>query len=169
MSHIENEPDSNDIEKLKSLVKAINTCLFCTNLASNDGSTARPMGAVHVCDQGNIWFFSEKDSDKNKEIEQDPKVQLFFAHPGKGSYMVVNGEATISTDATKIEELWTPVVNIWFKDGKKDPNISLLKVNPTSAYFWDTDDNKMIQFIKMAASVVSGKNLLDGNSGTLKI
>jgi general stress protein 26 len=127
------------------------------------------MGAVKVCDQGNIWFFSEKDSDKNKEIEQDSNVQLFFAHPGKGSYMVVNGEAIISTDREKIEELWTPVVNIWFKEGKNDPNISLIKVKPTSAYFWDTDGNQMINFLKMAASVVTGTNLVSGNEGEIKL
>jgi general stress protein 26 len=48
--------------------------------------------------------------------------------------MVVNGEASINTDPAKIEELWTPVVNIGFKEGK-DPNVSFIKVKPTSAYF----------------------------------
>lgn len=169
MSDIENNHTVEGIDKLKSLVKDINTCLFCTNLKTNDGATARPMGAVHVCDEGNIWFFSEKNSEKNKEIENDSTVQLFFAHPGKGSYMVVNGEATINTDQAKIEELWTPIVNIWFNEGKNDPNISLIKVRPTSAYFWDTDGNQMINFLKMAASVVTGTNLVGGNSGEIKI
>ncbi|SDI27670.1 General stress protein 26 [Flavobacterium omnivorum] len=169
MSDHANEYTVEGIDKLKSLVKEINTCLFCTNLKTNDGATTRPMGAVEVCDKGNIWFFSEKDSDKNKEIEQDSNVQLFFAHPGKGSYMVVNGEAIISTDREKIEELWTPVVNIWFKEGKNDPNISLIKVKPTSAYFWDNDGNQMINFLKMAASVVTGTNLVSGNEGEIKL
>jgi general stress protein 26 len=83
--------------------------------------------------------------------------------------MVVNGEAIISTDQEKIEELWTPVVNIWFKEGKNDPNISLIKVKPTSAYFWDTEGNQMINFLKMAASVVTGTNLVSGNEGEIKL
>ncbi|MFV8357652.1 pyridoxamine 5'-phosphate oxidase family protein [Flavobacterium sp. XS1P32] len=169
MSDTKNEYTVEGVDKLKSLVKDINTCLFCTNLDKNDGATARPMGVVDVCDEGNIWFFSEKNSDKNKEIEHDAAVQLFFAHPGKGSYMVVNGEASINTDPAKIEELWTPIVNIWFKEGKKDPNVSLIKVKPTSAYFWDVDGNQMINFLKMAASVVTGTNLVGGNSGEIKI
>jgi general stress protein 26 len=45
-----------------------------------------------------------------------------------------NGEASINTDPAKIEELWTPVVNIWSKKEKR-PNVSLIKVKPTSAYF----------------------------------
>lgn len=169
MSTTVNEHTVAGIDKLKSLVEEINTCLFCTNLKNHDGATTRPMGAVKVCEEGNIWFFSEKDSVKNKEIEQDPVIQLFFAHPGKGSYMVVNGEATISTNREKIEELWNPIVSIWFKEGKNDPNISLIKVKPTSAYFWDTDGNQMVNFLKMAASVVTGNNFISGSQGEIKI
>ena len=167
MSDKENKYTVEGIDKLKSLVKDITMCLFCTNIENNDGSTTRPMSAVHVCDQGNIWFFDQKNSDKNKEIVQDPRVQLFFAHPGKGSYMVVNGDASIVTDRNKIDELWTPVVSIWFKDGKDDPNVALIKVRPSSAYFWDTDGNQMINFLKMAASVVTGTNLVSGSEGEI--
>ncbi|MFV8268313.1 pyridoxamine 5'-phosphate oxidase family protein [Flavobacterium sp. GT2N3] len=169
MSDITSKHTSEGIEKLKTLVDEINTCLFCTNLKTNDGATTRPMAAVKVSEEGNIWFFSEKDSDKNKEIEQNTAVQLFFAHSGIGSYMVVNGEAEITTDREMIEKLWTPVVNIWFKEGKSDPNVSLIKVIPSSAYYWDTDGNKMINFLKMAASVVTGTNLLSGNEGEITI
>ena len=81
--------------------------------------------------------------------------------------MVVNGEASIVTDRQKIDELWNPAVAIWFKDGKDDPNIALIKVAPNSAYFWDTDGNQMINFLKMAASVVTGKNLVSGSEGEI--
>ena len=169
MSDRTSKHTSEGIEKLKTLVDEINTCLFCTNLKTHDGATTRPMAAVKVSEDGNIWFFSEKDSEKNKEIEQNTTVQLFFAHPGIGSYMVVNGEAEITTDREMIEKLWTPVVKIWFKEGKNDPNVSLIKVKPSSAYYWDTDGNKMINFLKMAASVVTGTNLLSGNEGEITI
>jgi len=169
MSDKNNEYSVEGIDKLKSLVEAINICLFCTNLKTHDGATTRPMSAAHVCDQGNIWFFNPKDSEKNKEIEQDSTVQLFFAHPAKGSYMVVNGDASITTNRAKIEELWTPAVEIWFEKGKDDPNISLIKVTPSSAYFWDTDGNRMINLIKMAASFVTGTNLVTGTEGDIKI
>ena len=155
------------VDKLKSLVEDITICLFCTDLKTDDGSTCRPMSAIKVCEQGNIWFFSEKDSDKNKAIADDKNVQLFFSHPAKSSYLVVNGEAEIILDKTKIEELWSPVAKIWFKEGKDDPNISIIKVTPTSAYFWDTDGNRMTNIIKMVASVLTGTNLLSSEEGTI--
>ena len=169
MSNTENLINKEAIDKLKSLVDEIVICLFCTNLKTDDGSTCRPMSAIKVCDQGNIWFFSEKNSDKNKDIEKDKNVQLFFSHPAKGSYLIVNGEAEIILDKVKIEELWTPVAKIWFKEGKEDPNISIIKVTPSNAYYWDTDGNRMINFFKMLASVVTGTNLVTGNQGALRV
>ncbi len=169
MNNTENLNNKEAIDKLKSLVDDIMVCLFCTNLKTDDGSTCRPMSAIKVCDQGNIWFFSEKNSDKNKAIESDKIVQLYFSHPAKSSFLVVNGEAEIIFDKKKIEELWTPLAKTWFKEGKDDPNISIIKVTPTTAYYWDTDGNKMINFLKMVASVVTGTNLVTSTEGELKV
>lgn len=169
MSNVKDLTHSESINKLRELVEEINICLFCSNLKTDNGSTCRPMGAQKVCEQGNIWFFSEVNSDKNREIKQDKHVQLFFSHPSKSSYLVVNGEAEVIIDKNKKDELWTPFAKIWFKEGKDDPNISIIKVKPTTAYFWDTDGNKMINFFKMIASVVTGTNLVSGMQGELKV
>lgn len=169
MSNTENLNQKEAIDKLKTLVDDIIVCLFCTNLKTDDGATCRPMSAIKVCDRGNIWFFSEKHSDKNNAIASDKNVQLFFSHPAKSSYLIVNGVSEIILDKTKIEELWTPLAKIWFKEGKDDPKISIIKVSPTTAYYWDTDGNKMINFLKMVASVITGTNLVEGNQGTLKV
>lgn len=169
MNNTENLTNKEAIDKLKSLVDDIMVCLFCTDLKIDDGANCRPMTAIKVCDQGNIWFFSEKDSEKNKAIAANKNVQLFFSHPAKSSYLVVNGEAEIILDKAKIEELWTPVAKIWFKEGKDDPNISIIKVTPSTAYYWDTDGNKMINFFKMVASVVTGTNLITGKEGAITI
>lgn len=155
------------VAKLKTLVEEINICLFCTNLKTDDGSTCRPMAAQEVDNEGNIWFFSEIDSEKNDEIMQNSHVQLFFAHPGKSSYVVVNGEAEIIVDRTKTEEIWSPLVKTWFKDGKDDPSLSLIKVTTKSAYYWDTAGNRMINFFMMIASVATGTTLLNGEEGEL--
>ena len=169
MENIKNLKAENGVEKLKELVKAINICLFCTNLDRNYGATCRPMSAQDVDDEGNIWFFSNIKSDKNLEIQQDSAVQLIFSHPGKNSYMIVNGVAEIFQDRKKIDELWSPIVKIWFEEGKDDPDLSLLKVNTKSAYYWDTDGNKMINFFKFLASIATGSNLVTGVEGSIKV
>lgn len=169
MNDIKDLDDKAAIDKLKSLVSDINICLFCTNLKTDDGATCRPMSAQHVCDQGNIWFFSEKNSDKNREIALNKNVQLFFAHPGKGSYLIVSGAAEIIIDKEKTEELWSPVVKAWFPGGKDDPNLSIIKVKPTTAYYWDTDGNRMVNFIKIAAAMTTGSEVNIGSQGELTV
>ena len=169
MDNVKDLNHNDAIEKLKELVTEIKICLFCSNLKTDDGSTCRPMSAIKVCDQGNIWFFSEMSSDKNKEIAQNENVQLFFSSPSKSCYLVVNGKAKIIVDKTKIEELWTPLAKIWFKGGKDDPDISIIKVKPTNCYYWDTDGNRMINFLKMIASVATGTNLITGKEGALTV
>lgn len=167
MSDTKNLFNKEAIDKLKNLVDDITICLFCTNLKTDDGSTCRPMAVQHVCDQGNLWFFSQKNSEKNKDIEKNKNVQLFFAHPGKSSYLVVNGEAEIIIDTDKTEELWTPLVKTWFPEGKEDPAISIIKVTPNISYYWDTEGNQMANFLKMVASVATGTNLVAVNQGNL--
>jgi general stress protein 26 len=51
------------------------------------------------------------NSHKNKEIKQDKIVQLFFAHAGKISYLIVNGEAEVIIDKQKTEESWSPLIS----------------------------------------------------------
>lgn len=169
MDSIENLSNKEAINKLKQLIGEIDICLFCTNLKKDDGETCRPMSSQKVCDEGNIWFFSEVDSIKNREIEQDSQVQLFYSHPGIDSYLVVNGEAELVFDKAKIEELWSPAVKAWFPEGKNDPSISIIKVKPTSGYYWDTKGSKMVNFFRRAASVALGENLIQGNEGTISI
>jgi general stress protein 26 len=157
------------IAKLQELVDDINICLFCTQIKTDDGSTCRPMGTQKADDEGNIWFFSPKDSDKNREVQMDSKVQLIYSHPGKSSYMVVNGEASVHYDREKIHELWSPIAKAWFTEGKDDPRISLIKVKVTSAYYWDTVGNNMINFFKMIASAATGTTLVDAEEGRLQV
>lgn len=169
MDDLKNLRNKDAIVKLRELTESIDICMFCTNLKNNDGASCRPMSTQKVCDEGDIWFFSNTDSDKNMEVEWNKRVQLFYSHPGKDSYLIVNGEAEIIFDRDKIEELWSPVLKAWFEGGIDDPNISIIKVTPTTAYYWDNNGNKMINFFKRLASAATGKNLIKGNEGNLSL
>ena len=125
--------------------------------------------AVIKLQEGTILFFSPKNSEKNRDIEDDPRVKLIYAHPGKNSFLIVKGMAEIIYDRDKIEELWNSLDKTWFKEGQDDPSISILKVTPLEAHYWDTRGNQMVNFVKMLASAATGANLVKGEEGTLKI
>jgi general stress protein 26 len=127
------------------------------------------MSTQKVDDEGNIWFMSSIKSGKNSEIEENNQVQLFYSNPSSYEFLSVYGTATIHTDREKIYEMWTPFAKAWFKDGKDDDDISLIKVAPQSSYYWDTKNNKMISMIKMLAAIVTGSAPNDGVEGTLNV
>jgi len=156
------------ISKLKELIKNESLCFFCTHLTQLP-ITARPMSTQKVDDHGNIWFMSSIESDKNAEIKEDNLVQLFYSNPSGYEFLSVFGNASIHTDREKIYEMWTPFAKAWFKDGKDDADISLIKVTPQSAYYWDTKNNKVVSIIQMLASVFTGSTPNDGIEGTLKV
>lgn len=156
------------IDKLKELVDHESTCLFTTNLSKVPLNT-RPMAVQKVCDQGNFWFLSGSDSEKNSDIKSDSRVQLFFLNTSKYEFLSVYGKATITSDRQKIDELWTDIAKAWFEQGKDDPRVTVIKVEPEEGYYWDTKNGKLISMLKIAASAVIGKTLQEGVEGTIAV
>jgi general stress protein 26 len=156
------------LKKFKKLVNDINICMFITNKQSEKDHT-RPMATIEVEDNGTLWFFTDIRSIKVEEVSTDNKVHLIYSHPGKDSYLDVWGKASVVTDKEQIKDKWSTIVKAWFPDGVDDPNLALLKVEPQNNYYWDAETGKMVQFFKMAASIVSGKTLADGAEGKLNV
>ncbi len=52
------------VEKLKELAKGAENCFFCTDIKTGLPMSVRPMSVLDVDDSGNLWFMSQKDSEK---------------------------------------------------------------------------------------------------------
>lgn len=154
------------VGKMKELIGHNAVCMFTSNVDEVPLQT-RPMTTQEVDEEGNFWFFSAKDSHKNYEVLHDARVQLLFANTSESEYLTVYGTATIEDDREKIEELWSPMAKAWFQEGKDDPNLTLIKVKPENAYYWEPRQNKMVTLFKMAVSAVSGKQMEIGREGKI--
>lgn len=169
MGNVKDLTSTEAIEKLKELGGNDKTCILVTALNRRPQS-ARPMSSQGVDDEGNIWFISAKSSDKNDDIKADSEVQLYFANNNSYEYLSVYGRAEISYDRALIEEYWSPIAKAWFSEGKDDPEVSLIKVVPLDAYYWDTKNNKMISLIKYMVNAITGNTSDDnGVEGNIKI
>ncbi len=157
------------LEKMKVLIeKASSTCFFCTNMNENNFST-RPMETQQVDDEGNLWFFSATDSQKNADIKKDPSVQLLFQGSPHSDFLSVYGTASISQDMDKIKELWNPIIKTWFTEGMNDPSISIIKIEPLESYYWDTKHAQFISLFKRLVGAAIGKTLDDSIEGSITI
>jgi general stress protein 26 len=156
------------LKKFKELVEEINICMFITN-TTGDHEHTRPMATIEVEDDGTTWFYTDIRSVKVGEIHNQHTIHLTYAHPGKEVYLDVWGSAEIVNDRQQVVDKWSPIVKAWFPDGINDPNLCLLKVQPYEVYYWEAETGKMVQFFKMAASVITGKRLAEGAEGLLNI
>jgi general stress protein 26 len=155
------------VSKLQELVKNSNTCMFATNLSE---------APIHVCPMrvqeadydGLLWFFSAADSTHNRHIHFDHRVQLIFTNTPEMEFLTVYGTATITTDRELIDHYWDAMVDAWF-DGKDDPNISLICVQPASAHYWDTEDGKLITMAKILTRAATGSDIPIGQEGDLSL
>lgn len=168
-NHVQNLEGTEAQKKLKDLVEKAENCFFCSNIKTGLPFSTRPMSEQLVDENGYIWFLSRKDSEKNSEIAHDPFVQLLFQANQHSGFISIYGISEVIDDRQKIDELWQPLFKVWFEKGKNDPMISLIKVDPTQAYYWDTKNGQAIAFLKMAASLVTGKAMDDSIEGKLVV
>lgn len=155
-------------QKIADLVKAGNSCFFCT-VSMGSGLHARPMTVTEVDEGGQLWFFTEVDSLKNIELDRDPRVTLFFKEGDNGGHLKLDGTATMVTDKETIHRLWTPKMRAWFTEGEDDPRISLLRVDPVSGEYWDNRHGAAIAGMKMLFGALTGQRVDEGVHGKLKL
>lgn len=156
-------------KKIKELTDSAKTCFFCTNNATAQTFATRPMSVQKFDDDGNFWFLSANDSHKNSELETDPSVHLLFQGSSYSDFLSIYGTATVTEDKERIKELWEPILKTWFTDGIDDPRISVIKVEPSGGYYWDTKHNMMIGLVKRLAGAAIGKTLDDSIEGNLNV
>ena len=165
----ENLSQEEALKKIKTLIKQSETCFFCTEPATGPSKGVRPMTIQEVDEDGNLWIISANDSHVNEEIALDPRVKLYFQGSKHSDYLYLTGEATIHDDKTKIKELWSPFLKVWFTEGENDPRISLLKVLPSMGYYWDNKHGNLVAGAKMMIGVAFGKTLDDSVEGQLRL
>lgn len=168
MNDVQNLSSREAVEQLRKLVEASPTGMVATRLAEIPFHVC-PLQIQQVDDHGDLWIFSGADSAHNAHILSDPRVQLTFSNNSHYEFLVVFGTAEITTDRSKIDELWDPSVKAWFPDGKEDPNLTLIRIRPQLAHYWATKGGKVVTLAKMLASAVTGKIPDVGVHGDLKV
>ncbi len=133
-----NQIEQKDI--LKHLKKA-KTLMLTTD--SDEGLRARPMSLVQDFYDGELYFFTNADSRKVEEIEDEHKVCVSGTNASDKAYFSLTGRATLTRDEKLIDKFWNPVVASWFPEGKEDRSCALLKVRVESVDVWESESNPL--------------------------
>ena len=161
-------PAQDERKKLTELIKDIQFTMLTTQ--EPDGTLrSRPMTTQQQEFDGDLWFFVGAHSGTAREVQQDQQVNLGYANPGKNTYISVSGRANLVRDRAKMEELWNPVYKAWFPDGLDDPNLALLRVEPTQAEYWDAPNGKVVQALGFAKALLTGQPFQGGENEKLNL
>ncbi len=144
-----------DRKKLYDLARDVKIAMMTT--IESDGSLhVRPMGNREADENGNFWFYAAKDESVAKNLGVNPQVALGFSDPHANTYVSITGTATLVDDRALIEEKWTPYLEAWFPKGKADPNIVLIKVDPSRGEFWDSSASIVVNVIGFIKAKLGG-------------
>jgi general stress protein 26 len=132
-----------EIETLRELIKDVDTAMLTT--VTEEGLVSRPMKTQEIEFDGDLWFFTKKETNKYDEILHDQDVNVAYA--GK-SYVSVRGRAEIVEDLNKKKELWSNTYEKIMQTSYDDPNVILIKVKAEAAEYWETGNlTKKIAFL----------------------
>lgn len=106
-----------------------------------DGHT-RPMTAQLDRDRGGpIWFFTATDTGIAQQLRvgQGRRAIATFASKGHDLFATVHGNLSIDNNRAMIDRLWNRFIAAWFKGGKDDPKLALLRFDPERAEIWENE------------------------------
>lgn len=161
-------PTTESLKYFRNEINEVKTAML-TTYTPDKGFSSRPMGTADVDEEGNIWFFTNEYSEKASEISVENTVSLTYSDPKNHTYLSIMGEAEFVHDMAKMEQLWNPFVKAFFPEGLDDPKLTLLKITPTDAEYWDSNSSSMVVLFNMLKAVVTGKRYDEGKYGKIAL
>lgn len=157
-----------EYKKLQKLIRKFHMCMLTT--VAYDGTLAsRPMHVQQKEADGDLWFFTYSTSEKARHISQNPQVSVSFSDDETNTWVSLSGKAQIVHDATKIDELWNPLLNAWFPDGKETQELTLVKVMLQSAEYWDSPNGLALAVFGSIKAKLTGRPPKAGENETVNL
>jgi len=152
--------------KVGTLIKDIRVAQFTT--VEEDGSLrGRPMVTQDVEFDGTLWFFTQVQSPKVRELRGQEHVNVSYSDLENDRFISLSGRASVVQDRAKIDELWRPVLKAWFPEGKDDPQIALIRVDVDHAEYWDPPSSTMVKIVGFVKALATGETYAPGENKRL--
>ncbi len=147
-------------EHLYGLIKDFDSAMLVT-LAEDGSLRSRPMAIAGCEPAGPLYFVTNVDSPKVHELEHDDRVNVSLQ--GKTQFASVSGTARVVQDRALVASLWKEQWKVWFPNGKDDPSLCLLIVDPIEAEYWDQGGSKGLKYLFEAARAYANGTRPAGN------
>ena len=127
-------------------------------LGSPDPDQAmQPMTANTAREEDLVWFYTKKDTDLARAVASGGRVQMCLIDKEHDYYATVFGQLSLDHSERHIERYWNAVAAALYPEGKKDPQLTMLRFAPETASVWAGTGNPIKFGWEMARAAVSGK------------
>ncbi len=135
-------------EKLWKALRSDRT--FMLGLPGIEDGHSQPMTALFEgdADGGPVWIFSAADVDLVRALGDGKAAVGHFVAKGHDLFATLHGTLVPDNDRAVIERLWNPFLAAWYKGGKDDPKLRLLRFDPDRAQVW-LNENSLLAGIKL--------------------
>lgn len=121
---------------------------------SKDGLHSEPMQAqVDKNNENSLWFYTFKDN----RVAEGGKSMLQFVGKKHEIFSCMGGQLTEEKDSAKIDKFWSKDIEAWYKDGKSDKNLLMMRFDLDDAEIW-TRDPSLAAKLKMATGASISAN-----------
>jgi len=145
------------IQRLAELVRGIESAMFTT--INPDGSiNSRPMVVQDFDFDGELWFFTHRESGKVDAIVEDSHVCLAFMDPGNNRYVSMSGKAEVVDDSWTMRRMWSNAFERWFPEGPSDEGLALIRVRVDHAEYWDAPHSEVMETFCFTDPVVKASH-----------
>ncbi|MBX3538558.1 MAG: pyridoxamine 5'-phosphate oxidase family protein [Chelatococcus sp.] len=110
-------------------------------LVSAEKGHTRPMTAQLEGESGPIWFFADRDTELVEKLANGQPASFSFSAKSHDLFASVEGTLQVDQDRAVIDRLWNSFIAAWFKEGKDDPRLVLLRFDPGQAEIWENASN----------------------------
>jgi general stress protein 26 len=88
---------------------------------------------------GTIYFFGAKSESLVQDIGSSHRAVATYV--GKGHHLFAHVHGTLQTiiDRAIVDRLWNPFIAAWYKDGKDDPDLQLIRFDTERADIWKAE------------------------------
>ena len=126
------------------------------------GVAPRPMTAMAEDDHAPLWFFTASDTELAESLDgsRGHAAIATFAARDHDLFATIGGQVVIDNDRATIDRLWNPFVAAWFKGGKDDPKLRLLRMDAAVAHVW-LNENSLLAGVKLLLGVDPKKSYRD--------
>ena len=164
-----NMSEPGNIDRVWDIIETVGVCMLTTRFAG--GLRARPLEARPDRDAGLIFFVTDVHSAKEDEIAAMPEVGLVFIDAGNKAYLSITGLASAMRDAAKTKMAWRKADEVWWPGGPNDPNVCLLRIEPSTAELWDGPASAVVTAFEFAKARLTGEepNLGENRKVTIKM